>query len=269
MRTITATLEPIGRRSSDTLGQPMRAVVSSEAVARDGGSVLASGWRTERFMANPVLLDSHRYDVPPVGTVTDVHVDKQRRLVAELRFDSSNDEHARLLEKKYINGIMHSFSVGFSVLRMADRGQPLPDGRAWPEGASWVATETELQDVSTVAMPSDVNATLIRGATAAAAVDADAQRWAYGIARRWAPAADARHLARLTGRVLAAYRAARSGLSRDKAQQLLEGAADDAGGHDKAVLLEVLDRLNDAVQRQDQAHAVATIKQDLHELLAR
>lgn len=123
-------------------------------VINDEGKVNSYGFRTlnagidlDRFNANPVMLDQHYNSTSAVvGKWNNIRI-KGSQLLADSEFDSE-DEDASKLEGKVDRGFVKSCSMGISFNR--EFMKLAPDG-------TYELTESELFEVSIVAIPSNAN----------------------------------------------------------------------------------------------------------------
>jgi len=93
-------------------------VISSGTVDRDGDMLDPSGWVFNNFKKNPVMLWSHNAGVgerrPPIGKIEDVQV-KDGKVYFTPKFDLK-DPFAKEIHRKYKEGFLNAFSVGFLPL---------------------------------------------------------------------------------------------------------------------------------------------------------
>lgn len=110
-RFLKAQAKKIDRKKGQILG----VIGSSERIDRYGEIVDAS-WLLDDFKENPVLLWAHNLtfgeERPPIGKALNVEVNDQKQLMFDLQFDLS-DEFAADIFRKYAEGYLTSFSVGF------------------------------------------------------------------------------------------------------------------------------------------------------------
>ena len=122
-------------------------VASSAGVKRDGLNIDQSKWRLDNYQRNPVVLLSHDYTQPPIGTA-EAYVD-EGRLMARVKFDT--DERSQAIAGKYERGVMQSVSVGWNDV--GDDGQRARGDKV---------TAHELLDISAVSVPGDPDALAAR-----------------------------------------------------------------------------------------------------------
>ena len=123
----------------------VRFVASNEKVARDGGIIENRGWELDAYLANPIVLWAHDPKEPPIGKATSVERGADG-LVIDVEFPTA-EVYARgdTFYKLIREGFIRSCSVGFRVIEERD---PTTQERA--AGCRWVATRTELIELSIV-----------------------------------------------------------------------------------------------------------------------
>lgn len=93
-------------------------VISSGTVDRQGDVLDPEGWSFRNFKKNPVLLWSHNSGMgekrPPIGKVEDVYI-KDGKVYFVPKFDLK-DPFAKEIYRKYKEGYLNAFSVGFLPL---------------------------------------------------------------------------------------------------------------------------------------------------------
>ena len=137
----------------------IRAVVSTEAVDRDGDIIRVAGWKLENFLLHPVLLSSHNYGSlrSVIGEWESMQI-KQRppRLegVARYYIGEGNEEADwafKLAEKSRA-----AFSVGF--IPEIDKATELENDGGRSFFGSYEYNGQELLEVSQVSIPSNPEA---------------------------------------------------------------------------------------------------------------
>lgn len=134
---------------------PLRIVAATAGMKGDGLNLTMDGAQLGRFDANPVVGYGHSYwgrDSLPIGRSDKTWIDGDR-LLMDVSFDQG-DEFARTVERKYRDGFLNAFSIGFDVSNIDDTGTP----------ESW-----ELFEVSAVPLPMDPDAVVEAGRARAAA----------------------------------------------------------------------------------------------------
>jgi hypothetical protein len=124
---------------------PLRFILSSPGVKRDGLELDMTRWNLTGFNRNPVAKWNHGFDPLrgdlPIGRWRNVRFTSDRAMVGDLEFDQE-DEFARAVESKYQRGFLNAVSIGF-IPGFGDR-------------------DNELLEASAVAVPADPDA-LISG----------------------------------------------------------------------------------------------------------
>lgn len=118
----------------------MKVVASDESIDRFGDEINVNGWQLANFRRNPVLLWAHDNLRPPVGRVNALTVEG-KQLIADIKFDL-DDPFARDLHRKYQNGFLRAFSVGFRPIEF----KPMDSG-----GIKFI--KQELLELSAVPVP--------------------------------------------------------------------------------------------------------------------
>lgn len=97
-------------------------VISSDTVDRHGDQIDSKGWEFRNFRKNPILLWSHNSGMddkrPSIGKVKDVY-EKDGKVYFVPQFDME-DGFAADIHRKYKNGFLNAFSVGFLPLEWTE-----------------------------------------------------------------------------------------------------------------------------------------------------
>ena len=87
-------------------------VMSTFDTDRDRERVDPKGWLLKNYIANPVVLWSHIYEIPPIGYAENVHSDKE--LQGLLNFnDREYDEFGWSIGQRVKHGVLRCGSAGF------------------------------------------------------------------------------------------------------------------------------------------------------------
>ena len=130
------------------------AVASTEDEDRDKDIIRQDGWDLKNFKKNPMIPWSHDYWGIPIGKSLKTWIDKEsKKLMFKPQFDVDDNDSMKIL-KKYKNGFLKSFSVGFRGLKYEYRD---PEDRWWG-GIEFL--EQELLEISAVTIPANPNATV-------------------------------------------------------------------------------------------------------------
>src|SRR3972149_843322 len=131
----------VEKRDNDEEGILEAAVASTGNEDRHGEELNQEGWELKNFKKNPAFLWGHNFreERPPIGKVLKVWLDgegKKTRLMFKPKFDLE-DPFAAEIYRKYKDGFLNSFSVGYIPLEI-DGNQHL---------------KMELLEISAVAVP--------------------------------------------------------------------------------------------------------------------
>lgn len=126
---------------------------SSPAVDRQGEVIDQAGWDLTSYRANPVILDSHKYNSIDdiIGRATRVEV-MPDGLEVDVQF--SDTDKGRMADRLVADGFLKTVSVGFRSMHRR------PGQRA---GEPVTHTRMELLEVSMVAIPANRDAVRLRG----------------------------------------------------------------------------------------------------------
>lgn len=124
------------------------AIASDGVVDRHGEVISQTGWNFKNFKKNPVFLWSHNSGVgearPPIGKVKKLWFEgkgKRTKLMFQPQFDLE-DSFAKEIYRKYKDGFLNAFSVGFIPLEAEEN----------------TYTKSELLEISAVPIPANPNA---------------------------------------------------------------------------------------------------------------
>ena len=87
-------------------------ILSTSDVDRDFEVIDQKGWDLKNFIANPVMLWSHNYQIPPIGYLKNIFTEPT--LESDLVFnDKEFDEFGWSIGQRVKAGALHCGSVGF------------------------------------------------------------------------------------------------------------------------------------------------------------
>lgn len=156
-------------KAEDQDGILQVAVASDETPDRQGEIVKAEGWDFKNFKKNPVLLWSHNAGFgeqkPPIGKITDVRTEGKKLLFKPV-FDMA-DEFAADIYRKFKDGFLNAFSVGFIPLERDDKNEA-------------IINAAELLEISAVNIPANPKA-LVSLREAGLPVSKDFEDWEKGV----------------------------------------------------------------------------------------
>lgn len=123
---------------------PDRILLTDDSLNSYGFRVLSSGAKLDRFLKNPVMLDTHSTwnleDV--IGKWKDIRRD-ENGLSAEPDFDMG-DERAAALGGKYERGFLQAASIGFRILGTSEDPEDMLEGQTLPTVTKWELLEASL-----------------------------------------------------------------------------------------------------------------------------
>lgn len=137
------------RAADKTEAGALRIIAATAGRKGDGLNLTMDGADLARFQSNPVVGYGHQYwgrEGLPIGRSDKTWIDDDK-LMMDVSFDQE-DDFARTVERKYRDGYLNAFSIGFDVWDVDDNGVP----RGW-----------ELFEVSAVPLPMDPNAVVESG----------------------------------------------------------------------------------------------------------
>ena len=133
------------------------AVVSTEAVDRDGDIIRVEGWQLDNFLKHPVLLSSHNYGSlrSVIGEWESMEAkSRPARLEGVARYYIGDGNEEADWAFKLVERGRAAYSVGF--IPDMDKATQLDEGRGFM--GSWEYNGQELLEVSHVAIPSNPQA---------------------------------------------------------------------------------------------------------------
>lgn len=156
----------------------MMFVFSTERLASDGGVIRVDGWRWATYMSNPRFLSMHDisgYKAPTlietiggssvwVGIRNDLgskFTNNGKGLVGAVRFAAT--DFGRDLKLLYSVGDLEAVSVRWDWQTEEVRNPFEEEVQQYGDGLFWVATRTDLVEVSAVAIGADPGALALRG----------------------------------------------------------------------------------------------------------
>jgi hypothetical protein len=130
---------------ASTEGSPIRFVIATEGIKRDGLDLKISGARVDNYLRNPIVTWVHDFMGKnlPIGRANLIVGPNQ--MEAEITFDPL-DDFARQVESKYRRGYLNAVSVSWNPLQMNGRN----------------VEEWEFLDLAAVPLPGDPDALMKR-----------------------------------------------------------------------------------------------------------
>ncbi len=120
-----------------------RVIASTDSIDRQGDVIDQTGWLTDNYMKNPVMLWAHDYSELPVAKCIKLSVDASIGLICDFEFASAEaNPKAGQIKMLYDEGFMNAVSVGF-----------IPK-----EQNGNIITKAELLEISFVPVPANQDA---------------------------------------------------------------------------------------------------------------
>lgn len=137
-------------------------VIASAPTPDRYNDIVEPNWNLERFMANPIVPWAHNYNIPPVGRVESLEVNPLGMLIAQIRFDTSEENDlGRLVAKQFEDGFLNAVSVGFAPGEVVPRAS-LPEDHPAFGATGNLYREPELLEISAVPIPAHGGALALR-----------------------------------------------------------------------------------------------------------
>jgi HK97 family phage prohead protease len=137
-----------------------RFIITTDTIDRDGDVVLPKGLELDEYRRNPVLLWSHRFDMPPIGKCLDLGLAGDHVVWADFEF--AEHEFAEQVFKLYSGGYLNACSIGFRTLQSGPPDSSIFMSR--PQDASRcqrVIYRALLLEVSAVPIPANPDALMV------------------------------------------------------------------------------------------------------------
>ena len=108
------------------------------------------GWDFKRYMKNPVVEWSHRYDIPAIGKIENLTID-DKGLHGVVFFNNKEfDPFGWSIGERVKAGVIRAGSVGFRVLEIE-----IPDRKTSEDGTSLIFRKQELLEFSICNVPAN------------------------------------------------------------------------------------------------------------------
>jgi HK97 family phage prohead protease len=117
---------------------------------RYGERIDPLGWDFKRFMDNPVVEWSHRYDIPAIGKIERLMIDNEGLHGVVYFNDKSFDPFAWSIEQRIKAGSIRAGSVGFRVIEIE-----IPAASDSKDGTSLIFRKQELLEFSICNVPAN------------------------------------------------------------------------------------------------------------------
>ena len=117
---------------------------------RFGERIDPQGWDFNRYMVNPVVEWSHRYDIPAIGKIEGLTVDSDGLHGLVYFNDKSFDPFGWSIGQRVKAGVIRAGSVGFRVMEIE-----IPDKATAQDGTSLIFRKQELLEFSICNVPAN------------------------------------------------------------------------------------------------------------------
>jgi HK97 family phage prohead protease len=150
-----STSDPAASRDGSRSDATLDFIVSDETLDRYNEVIVASGWKLDNYVRNPVFQNSHQYGdiIYTIGRALTTEVrSMQGRTVLYQRVEFATEANpiAKIAYNLYKGRFLNAVSVGFIPLQWENGGP----GHLWQRRY----TEQELLEVSAVGIPANPNA---------------------------------------------------------------------------------------------------------------
>jgi HK97 family phage prohead protease len=109
-----------------------------------------AGWDFKRYMENPVVEWSHRYDIPAIGKIENLTID-DKGLHGIVFFNSKDfDPFGWSIGERVKAGVIRAGSVGFRVMEIE-----IPDKKTSEDGTALIFRKQELLEFSICNVPAN------------------------------------------------------------------------------------------------------------------
>jgi HK97 family phage prohead protease len=117
---------------------------------RFGERIDPQGWDFKRFMENPVIEWSHRYDIPAIGKIESLTIDDEGLHGLVFFNDKSFDAFGWSIGQRVKAGVIRAGSVGFRVIEIE-----IPSKEDSRDGTSLIFRKQELLEFSICNVPAN------------------------------------------------------------------------------------------------------------------
>ena len=142
---------------------------TDESVDRHGTAFLSKGWEFDEYLRNPVFLDGHNQEKPPLGMTLAISPasikgkggTSRSGFVAHVLFSRDDlNPNAELVYRNWIAGRVRGSSVGFRPLevRPAKEEEAKALEARGEDADAWIISRAELLEISAVTVPSNPSA---------------------------------------------------------------------------------------------------------------
>jgi len=100
-------------KSVDQENHIVEGVFSTGVEDRQGEKVIQSGWKTDNYKLNPVVLWAHQHDTFPIAKMVEIGTDSEGNLAGKMQFAVNEYEFAATAFALMVGGYLNAFSAGF------------------------------------------------------------------------------------------------------------------------------------------------------------
>ena len=131
-------------------GQGFPWTLSTFDLDRFGERIDPQGWDFNRYMENPVVEWSHRYDIPAIGKIEELTIDDEGLHGLVYFNDKSFDAFGWSIGQRVKAGVIRAGSVGFRVIEIE-----IPSKETAKDGTSFIFRKQELLEFSICNVPAN------------------------------------------------------------------------------------------------------------------
>ena len=131
-------------------GQGSPWTLSTFDLDRFGERVDPAGWDFSQFSKNPVVEWAHRYDIPAIGKLENLHIDDEGLHGLVFFNDKAYDPFGWSIGQRVKAGVIRAGSVGFRVLEIE-----IPSKEDSKDGTSLIFRKQELLEFSICNVPAN------------------------------------------------------------------------------------------------------------------
>jgi len=155
------TFELLERKTIDEQVGIFEALISTEAIDRDGDIVVAAGADLENYKKNPVVLFGHRYSDPEavVGRALELETMAGKGIRARWQFAPwGTSKGSDAVRRLWAGGFLNATSIGFMVPDGGMEEIRTEDDEGESRRSGWRFNEWELLEFSLVPVPANAEA---------------------------------------------------------------------------------------------------------------
>jgi len=136
--------------SGDCIDEGFAWTLSTFDLDRTGERIDPMGWDIKRYMENPIVEWSHRYDIPAIGKIERLVVDNAGLHGLVVFNDKEYDPFGWSIGQRVKAGVIRAGSVGFRVMEIE-----IPDRETARDGTDLIFRKQELLEFSICNVPAN------------------------------------------------------------------------------------------------------------------